>query len=91
MQQSVSRQFPTLRAASRMASISAWAVGSVSSSRRLRARATTSPPRTITQPTGVSPAKSASRACKSASRIHLSSMAAPPLFHYSALDLFAQD
>ena len=28
MQQSVSRQFPTLRAASRMASISAWAVGS---------------------------------------------------------------
>src|SRR5215831_13424101 len=49
-------------AASRIASSSQWAVGSRSASVRLCARAITLPSRTITQPTGTSPALAPARA-----------------------------
>ena len=48
--------------ARRIASSSAWAVASWRASHSLWARAMTSPPRAITQPTGISPASAASRA-----------------------------
>src|SRR5437660_1504278 len=54
------------RAAARIATISAWAVGSRSASVRLPAEATIAPSRTITQPTGTSPALFAFRASSSA-------------------------
>ena len=57
---------PSAAAAARIASISQWAVGSRSASVRLSARAITSPSRTITQPTGTSPAAAAARASSSA-------------------------
>src|SRR4051812_38454884 len=66
MSQSTSRSEPRLAAAWRMASISAWAVGSRSRRVRLPARPTTSPSRRMTQPTGTSPAATAARACAKA-------------------------
>ena len=60
--QSSSRQVPRAALAWAMASISAWDDVACFSSRRLRPRPTTSPFRTMTQPTGTSPAAAASRA-----------------------------
>src|SRR5882672_6724917 len=66
MSQSTSRSEPSPAAAWRMASISAWAVGSRSRRVRLPARPTASPSRRMTQPTGTSPAAAAARASASA-------------------------
>src|SRR5215467_5240001 len=60
--QSVSRSEPSTAAAARIAKSSAWAVGSRSRRVRLPARAITSAPRTIAQPTGTSWASPAARA-----------------------------
>src|SRR4051794_16027794 len=65
-----SRHEPSARAPSRSASISAWALGSCSSSRSLWPAATTSPPRTSTAPTGTSSCSSARAASASASLMY---------------------
>ena len=67
----VNRAEPTWAAAARIASNSAWAVGSESSSVRLPARASTSPlrPSTSTAPTGTSPRSNAAWASIMASSI----------------------
>ena len=62
-----SRQLPSAAAACVMAIISAWAVGSRSASRSLRAAASTRPSRTMTAPTGASSAAAAASASASAS------------------------
>src|SRR6266498_2978154 len=69
-----SRQRPSAAAAARMATSSAWAVGSADSSLRLRPRPRTVPssPRT-THPTGTSWCPSAALASSSANRIQASS------------------
>ena len=48
---------PSRSAAARIATISAWAVGSQPSRMRLRPEAKVSPPRVTTAPTGTSPAQ----------------------------------
>ena len=66
-----SRQPPTARAAARMATISACAVGSASASRLLCPRAITAPAASrITAPTGTSPALAAAAASASATRMN---------------------
>ena len=67
-------------AARRMATISAWAVGSLVCSRRLWPRAMMLPFRVITQPMGSSPSASANRASCRASRISSRSLICPPSF-----------
>ena len=67
--QSSSREVPSCVAAARIATISAWAVGSIDPRIALRASATISSPRVTTAPTGTSPAAAASAARSSARRI----------------------
>src|SRR5438309_505729 len=67
MSQSISRSLPSASAAWRIAKSSQWAVGSRSASVRLCAFAITVAWRTITQPTGTSPAAAPARASSSAS------------------------
>src|ERR1700736_5772891 len=62
----MSLSLPSVAAARRIATISACAVGSPSVTVRLPVCAITVPARTITQPTGTSPAAAAMRACVSA-------------------------
>src|SRR6202022_2898197 len=64
--QSSSRSLPRVRAACRIASISACAVGSWSAMVRFAVCAIKSPAHRITQPTGTSPACAAACACASA-------------------------
>ena len=71
--QSSSRQDPSAALASAMASISAWEAVACFSSLRFRPRPTMVSPRTITQPTGTSPAAAASLASFKASSISRSS------------------
>ena len=66
---SSSRQVPRVSLAWAMASISAWEAVDCFSSRRLRPRPTMVSPRTMTQPTGTSPACAASLARARASFI----------------------
>src|SRR5215472_3842749 len=68
--QSVSLSLPSAAVAARMATSSAWAVGSRSATVRLPARAITVSPRTIAQPTGTSPRASAARASSRAMAIN---------------------
>src|SRR6185295_11864919 len=67
------RQPPILCEASRIASTSAWAVGSARSSRSLPAAARTSPSRTTTAPIGTSSWSAARSASRSAKRMKCSS------------------
>src|ERR1039457_4489847 len=64
---------PSFFAARRMATISAWAVGSPSLSRAFRPRAITNPSFTTAAPTGTSPCGRARRAAPRASRMNRSS------------------
>src|SRR5688572_12251000 len=64
-----SREVPSVAAAARSATISAWAVGSLPSRMRLRLTAIGSPSRMTTAPTGTSPASAAARASARARRI----------------------
>ena len=68
-----SRQPPSVRQASPMASSSAWASAVFPFSRRLRPRPTMRSSSVITHPTGTSPSAAASCASRSASRIIASS------------------
>ena len=67
------RAWPSTRAASRSASTSQWAVGSLRSSRSFGAAAITSPSWAITQPTGTSSCSKDRSASRNARRMKYSS------------------
>ncbi len=73
--QPLSRQSPTCAAAAVNASISAWAVGSLSFSRWLYPRPMMRPADTTTAPMGISSSSAARSASRSAARMNFSSTA----------------
>src|SRR3954470_11157092 len=76
-----------MAAAARIASSSAWAVGSRSMMVRLNAEAMRAFSRTMTQPIGTSPAACAARACSSARSMKEATLVLPSDLCYQPLDI----